>query len=275
MDPGQPVLWGPVPGGIALHLCRLCVAVGAFKPQLEHADDRLRPGAQHFLEQVPGDCGPEFCDAGALFCPVSGGWVLFRLPVPGAAGCDPLVPVRMDWLPPGCGDAALFRHAHPELCGAGGDRVCLQRRRVLIGCKGLVGLFPQRLGDCRDGRCQPGGVGTSGYGDFLRDVRRIYSAVLRPVPSCPQKGRCQKLTTSGRDADARRLSRLRRSLQKETARNLLATPYGEGSTEASQSLYKSEKGRNPTFPHDIRKTAAKNTEGPSPGNSRGWVLAVY
>ncbi len=82
--------------------------------------------------------------------------------------------------------------------------------------------------------------------------------------------------TSGRDAgDARRLSRLRRSLQKETARNLLATPYGEGSTEASQSLYKSEKGRNPPFPHDIRKTAAKNTEGPSPGNSRGWVLAVY
>ena len=76
-------------------------------------------------------------------------------------------------------------------------------------------------------------------------------------------------------ADARRLSRLRRSLQKETARNLLATPYGEGSTEASQSLYKSEKGGNPLFPHDIRKTAAKNTEGPSPGNSRGWVLAVY
>ncbi len=65
------------------------------------------------------------------------------------------------------------------------------------------------------------------------------------------------------------LSRLRRSLQKETARNLLATPYGEGSTEASQSLYKSEKGRNPTFPHDIRKTAAKNTEGPSPRKSPG------
>ena len=41
------------------------------------------------------------------------------------------------------------------------------------------------------------------------------------------------------------------------------------STEASQSLYKSEKGRNPTFPHDIRKTAAKNTEGPSPRKSPG------
>ena len=65
------------------------------------------------------------------------------------------------------------------------------------------------------------------------------------------------------------LPRLRRSLQKETARNLLATPYGEGSTEASQSLYKSEKGRNRPFPHDIRKTAAKNTEGPSPRKSPG------
>ena len=41
------------------------------------------------------------------------------------------------------------------------------------------------------------------------------------------------------------------------------------STEASQSLYKSEKGRNPPFPHDIRKTAAKNTEGPSPRKSPG------
>ncbi len=69
----------------------------------------------------------------------------FRLSVPGAAGCDPLVPVRMDWLPPGCGDAALFCHAHPELCGAGGDRVCLQRRWVPIGCKGLVLCFPNAL----------------------------------------------------------------------------------------------------------------------------------
>ena len=87
--------------------------------------------------------------------------------------------------------------------------------------------------------------------------------------------------TSGRDAptaDAQRLSRLRRAhsafraygVPYESKRRGVCFPLHRGSsTEASQSLYKSEKGRNPPFPHDIRKTAAKNTEGPSPRKSPG------
>ena len=56
----------------------------------------------------------------------------------------------------------------------------------------------------------------------------------------------------------------------ESKRRGVCFPLHRGSsTEASQSLYKSEKGRNPPFPHDIRKTAAKNTEGPSPRKSPG------
>ena len=42
-------------------------------------------------------------------------------------------------------------------------------------------------------------------------------------------------------ADARRLSRLRRSLQKETARNLLATPYGEALQKQANRFTKARK----------------------------------
>ena len=127
-------------------------------------------------------------------------------------------------------------------------------------------MLPQRLGDCGNGRCQPGGAGTSGYGDFLRDVRRIYSAVLRPVPSCPQKGRCQKLTTSGRDADARRLSRLRRSLRKQTVRSLLSAPQGEALQKQAKNFLNTGSHRSTL---DMKKKGVEYRKGPSLGKTPG------